>query len=469
MPEFVRTEDLFKPKQSEPALDSKDVWRRSGYILIGLAVFLGLVIAGWYAWHLIHRSSYHNRLAAITADYPAGTGLDAARVLPQIFVTVMTGTGAHAWFDADRYRQRVEAFAQNFNDVIVVRTQEEALRFSSSQPTYQLQFSFGVLEDAMRGVLQITDANDGRLLDAKEIVLDEAMVRMYRPGSLAQTPNDLNAVRLAIESYGLIYTDIVKLSSIDGPLACFGKVYAFQANPTQSGHLAARQCLEDTIRQHPQLIQAYSLLGGIYISEYLNNLNSMPGDPLELADAALKKAVRLLPNSSLAYQYMQYLILIRGDPEAAIKAGEKSVRLNPESMAAIGNYACILSFLGRYEDAAALLLRAETDLVSPPQWLHFHTFLSLNNLGRYEEADYHAEHLTGASIPLFLSAVAIAAHRAGNEAAAQQAIQSMIGRAPAWRTNPLGELKRYGFSDGAAEKLLRDLVTAGLSLRDEPN
>ena len=169
-----------------------------------------------------------------------------------------------------------------------------------------------------------------------------------------------------------------------------------------------------------------------------------------------------MPESPLAYQYLQHLLLLKGETPAAIAAGNASVRLNPESMETIGNYGRLLSYMGRFREAVDLFLRAESRMISSPQWLQFHTFLALNNLGRFQEADLQASLLTGTTIPLYMSARVISLHRAGSDAAAKEVIDAMITAEPGWATNPMAILKRHGFTEQVADALTRELVTSGL-------
>ena len=460
VPEFVSVAAQANKRTGRPEFPFGIV-KRVLFGLLMVTVLGAAGFAGWYYWTTFTLKAHRDRLAMIAADYPPGTGLDAAHVLPQIFFTVDAGE-AYDWFDADDYRRRDEIFAQLFDDMVVVRSREDARRFAGWQPTYELRYHFDRMSGALRGVMQLIRADDGRLIKAEDILLTNGMTQPYEPGSRFTTPDDLAVLRRAVQVYGWLYGDVSRSSSVTNPLACLYKGYGYYLESTVAYHLAARNCLESTIRDHPWLSPAFTLLGGMYLSEFRRGVNRLPGDPLERSEAALRKAIQIAPMSSAPFANMQSLLLARGNILAAQEAGVHAVELNPEDMDGVGSYGSLLARVGNYKEAVASLARAEANIATAPKWLHYYMFLALNNLGRTEAADRQARWLSDSSSSLYMTAAAIAAHRRGDAEAAKAAINAMIAADPEFATEPRAPLKRRGFTDAVADRLLKDLVAAGL-------
>lgn len=433
--------------------------------VIAVAVLLGVAAyGGWYYWANYTLEAHRSRLAMLAPDTVSGTGLDARQVLPVLLVSVEKNEALPPWFDADLYRQRIEVFAQRFDDLVIVRHNLTPAQIDPLQPAYRMAFTFSEKDGELNGLLQLSSLTKGRLIAAEPFSLSPDMMQLYTPGSLFQTPADLKIVRDIVQTYGVIFGDVVKRSAINAPLACLTRGYTVTINTTRQGHLAARRCLEKTIAENPHLVPAYTLLAEMYLAEYRQKLNPLPGDPLERAEAAIKRASQISPTSSGPYQTLQDLLLIKGNTEAAVIAGRRAVQLNPEDMEAVGAYGSVLARVGRHLEAANNLLRAAANLRAIPRWLHFYTFLALNNLGRAGSADRQTPPLVGTQDPLFLTALAISAHRRGDEVAARTAIDTMLATEPAFRTDPLAVLRRRGLSEAVANMLLYDLDSAGLGI-----
>ncbi len=457
---------------SEPAAaETVKPARRGGIAWVPIAIILGVsaliglgAFFAWQYWSTHTERAHRSRLATIEADYPAGKGLDATRILPQVFVEVQEDDDLPKWFIRDLYRNRIETFIQRFDNTVVVRRDTGEERSGPDQPSYRLSITFTRDGDNVLGLMQVLHIDDGRLIASEQFPLRSDMMRIYLPGSLHRTPQDLAQVRQLVQVYGAIFNDIINLERVSEPLACLHKGYGYYLDSNARNHSAARACLEKTIVDNPRLAPAFSLLGAMYLTEYRREINRLPGDPLERAEAAMRRAIQLAPTSSIAYQNLQSLMLVKGDINAAVEAGARAVALNPEDMEAIGNYGTVLARVGRHLEAASLLLRAEANSRAVPQWMHFYAFVALNNLGRAEDADRQTTTLVGTRSSLYLAAVAIAAHRRGDETAAHAALEGIQEMEPDFGENPYGLFRRRGFADSVTQILLGELSAAGLEL-----
>jgi tetratricopeptide (TPR) repeat protein len=433
-------------------------------LLLSLAT--GAAIGVWYAGTRITPPAPPARTDAQPADpkaaaeaEPGGLGLDAGRVLPLLTVTVELREPRPFDFDPEVYRSRIEGFARRFDDTVVVTRRSTDYPTPAGQPHYRLHFLVAREGGTTNAYIQLIRAGDERVVRSTALVLDRSLT----PATASfTTPDDLAFVRDVVQLHGAITQDLVNVPEIGGELACLTRAWNYYLDSSPQNHREARDCLVPLAAANPSLVPALTMLGAAYMSEYRQDYNRLPGDPLVRAEQALRRATRVAPASSAPYQTLQNLLLIRGDIEAAVAAGARSVQNNPEDMTAVGGYGAVLARIGRYEEAVHLLTRAAANSDVPPKWLQFYTFLALNNLGRTREADEQVTLFEGSTSSLYLAAAAIRAHRRGDEIAAGQAIAAILKIEPSFREDPKDFLRRRGFTDLVADRLLVDLAAAGL-------
>lgn len=118
------------------------------------------------------------------------------------------------------------------------------------------------------------------------------------------------------------------------------------ASPTER-EIAERY---EIVRQFPDTVDAYVLLGNAYLQHVRET-----GDPTDYgrADAAFDEALRREPESVDALIGKGVLALARHDFSAALTLGEQAVALSPRSARAHGVVVDALTELGRYDDALA--------------------------------------------------------------------------------------------------------------------
>lgn len=433
-------------------------------------VLLGVFAANmlWSSYKADERSETQRRMEAITAEAPAGVGLSDAEVLPQIYVRVQAEGPVPSWFDRYRYAERLAVFARPFFDSVILRSPETAAARSQLQPTYELNVSLhqgtGVTarRNVLEGVMRVIDVAHARTVNEEPVLLRESMAGPYEPGSRMTTPLDLSLVREVVRRGGIIHRDLAQWKALSAPLSCLLEALDKRSREDRAKHLRARECLERMIVEHPRLAQAFVLLGQIYQTEFAHGLNPLPGDPLERAEAAVRKALRLSPSSPVAHGTMHHLLLLRGDVEEALTIGRKAERLNPEDLLCAGVYGSLLVRIGRYRAALRRLAKVRWNGGEDDPWISFYSFLALNNLGMHNAADRFARKLSGDADPLHLAAIAIAAHRAGDTRVAGEAIEGLLEMEREFMIDPRAPLIRRGFSVEVAERLMSDLHAAGL-------
>lgn len=401
-------------------------------------------------------------LADRSAGPPLRRDLDASRVLPLLRIDVTVRNEALVRLDAEIYRNRLEAFAQRFDDTVVVSRRSVDFPAPPGQPLYLLRFLVAREGSATNAYWGLIHTGDDRVVKSGAIALHlDRPPPAAAPDAPPETPSDLALIRDLVQMHGAIGQDVGALSDISPELACLARGWRYYLESSARNHLVARTCLEATVAENPRLAPAQTLLGAMYLSEFRQALDVGAGDPLARAEAALRTAVHLAPSSSGPYQTLASLLLIEGDADAAALAGRRSVELNPEDMNAVGNYGAVLVRIGRYDEALPLLRRAAENMASPPKWLQYYAFLALNNLGRTEEADRYVAFFEGTRSSLYLTAVAIRAQRRGDASGAAEAFAHIVAAEPDFGTDPRAFLRRRGFADVVVDRLMIDLERAG--------
>ena len=115
----------------------------------------------------------------------------------------------------------------------------------------------------------------------------------------------------------------------------------------QTAHEFARQA----IQLDPNSASAYTLLSQIHVYKRR----------YELAVAAIDQAIRINPSAAESHAHRGWVMLASGQPDESIKSSETALRFDPSSPPLIlGNLGWAYYFDERYEDAVALLERAQT-------------------------------------------------------------------------------------------------------------
>lgn len=433
--------------------------------ILATAVLTALVLIGAFAVYL--RPSSPPQPAQTASSIPPAAGvastnssvdrrdLDAFRVLPLLVVEVEVRNAALVGFDGEIYRNRIEAFARRFDDTIVVTRRSPDFPAPIGQPLYRLHVLVDREGASTNLYYRLLHAGDERLLRSGALSLRPA--GRDRPLSPPETPADLALVRDFVQLHGAITQDLNNLSDLSEELACLARAWHYYLDSSSQDHLAARSCLETVVERDPRLAPALTMLGAMYLSEFQQRFNPRGADPLSRADDVLHRAIRVAPSSSAPYQTLQNLLLVEGDVAAALLAGARSVEFNPEDMNAVGGYGSLLARVGRYDEALPLLQRATAEMASPPRWLQYYTFLTLNNLGRTEEADRQVAFFDGTRSSLYLTAVAVRAHRRGDEAAAAAALSAIAAAEPDFDRDPRAFLRRHGLADAVIDRLMADV------------
>jgi adenylate cyclase len=151
-------------------------------------------------------------------------------------------------------------------------------------------------------------------------------------------------------------------------------------------NVQARELLQRAIELDPNFAPAYAWLAAAHVNDYVSGWSASPSRSLELALEAGTRAATLDERYPYAHWALAMINLWMRRYDAAIRAAENSIALNPNFADGYNSLGVILHYVGRSEEALHCFERsAALDPICPGMVLHFHgqTYFQL---GRYEEA-----------------------------------------------------------------------------------
>jgi len=148
-----------------------------------------------------------------------------------------------------------------------------------------------------------------------------------------------------------------------------GIPYFYRFN--KEGNIQARQMFEEAIALEPKNAGAYTLLGWTYLMEVWSGLSESPGRSMGRAAELAQKALALDDTLDLPHSLMGNIYLMSRQYEKAIAEEERAIALNPNGADAHAHLGMTLNYVGRPEEAIALLKKAIRLNPIPPNWYLF--------------------------------------------------------------------------------------------------
>ena len=219
---------------------------------------------------------------------------------------------------------------------------------------------------------------------------------------------------------------------------CVLQAHAYWVVFTRDLHAKVRACLEGAVKREPTYAEAWAWLAMLTIDEYRLGFNPQP-EPRRRTTAAAREAVRLAPDSEVAYQALAYSRFYDDDLDGFFVAAERALELNPNNAQVIASLGLHLVYAGESERGLALLQKAAVLNPQHPGWYYFPSMYVYYGRGEYELALAEAKKLE----------------------------QTDVFWAPAWLAAIYGQLGRVTEARGAVAELLRMNPTFPSTFREE--
>ena len=165
----------------------------------------------------------------------------------------------------------------------------------------------------------------------------------------------------------------------------------YNLQSTKESVFKAKQLAEEAIALDPNYAFAYTVLGASYGIPIFLGISKSPGESLKRAIELSQKAIALDDSLGRAHAALGYWLIVARQYDKAIAEGQRSMALEPNSGEVIYNYASILTFAGKLEEAVPLFKEAIRLNPIPPNSYLRHFGIALRDSGRYEEAIVQAK------------------------------------------------------------------------------
>jgi TolB-like protein/Tfp pilus assembly protein PilF len=155
---------------------------------------------------------------------------------------------------------------------------------------------------------------------------------------------------------------------------------------TIEGTIKARQLAEEAVSLDPNYASAYLALAYATLAEVWLGLSKDPQESLKQCMELLKKAIAIDDSFATARVTLGYTLVMARHYDEGLAQAERALELEPTSADVIYNYATILLFIGRGEEAIPFFNSAIRLNPKPPNKYIRHLASAYRDTGRYEEA-----------------------------------------------------------------------------------
>jgi TolB-like protein/Tfp pilus assembly protein PilF len=247
---------------------------------------------------------------------------------------------------------------------------------------YVLEGSVRKAEDKVRITAQLVDAQTGHQLWAERYDRDLKDIFELQDEI---TKNIITALNVQLTEGEQARLSAKGTANLNAYLKA-SRAWWYNLQSTRDGVLKAKRLSEEAIALDPNYAFAYMTLGASHGISIFLGMSKSPGESLKRAIELSQKAIALDDSLGQAHVALGYWLSMARQYDKAIAEGQRAMALEPSSADVIYNYAAILCYAGRFEEAIPLLKEALRLNPMPPNSYYRHFGLALREAGHYEEA-----------------------------------------------------------------------------------
>lgn len=317
-----------------------------------------------------------------------------------------------------------------------------------------------------------------RVLDLQKNTYIWSHDKDYKTGSVDQLDFEEEltseiASRLA-SPYGIIQAfEYSRMKNVPGSAAdayrCVLDVYTYANDQTPKKHKEVRKCLEKSVKNYPEYVEAWSLLSYLYIEEIKLGYNPRNG-PIPANVRAMKAAQRSVeidPRSARAHQNMAEVAKLYNDESLLRRHLKIAILLNPNDSEVLATAAWSYGEMGEWALAKELAKKAARLNVGHPRWYHGILFSCYYQDGQYSDALTHALKYFQAGYLYSHIALATSYAQLYQTEEAKKIVDGMEQRFPDFKENPKASIAKLSFKADFREKLIIGLKKAGVVFEAE--
>jgi adenylate cyclase len=160
----------------------------------------------------------------------------------------------------------------------------------------------------------------------------------------------------------------------------------FHERSNRENNFMARQKFEEALALDPNYAAAFNLLARTHFMDVWLGSSKSPKASLMTAIDLTQKAIVLDDSLADSHALLGYLYTLTRQHDKAIAQGERAVELDPNSSLAYLWLGTSLNYIGRNEEAVAMIEKAIRHNPMPPSSWFVFLGSALSNAGRYDEA-----------------------------------------------------------------------------------
>lgn len=342
-----------------------------------------------------------------------------------------------------------------------------SLRPSGAGSIYVLDITADVEERTLRCQWILSEHRSGLILASREeIECAGASSMMAAEKSVGE------AVARAIgQRWGIVNVNERKLhpDKHQDAYSCVVHAGTYRASLDDVEQKDILKCLEAAVRDEPLYSDAWAMLSYIRMNE-IRGLYARPAESgriLQEALGAADEAIRTAPHSALAHSMRSTVLFAMGKFEEFERAGRRAMDLNPgagEHQLTLGNR---LYVMGRYEEGAELVRRANAREYYHPAASYGVPILELYRQRDYEGALRLASNLSIDENYYFMHAIlAAVCGQLSDRARAQTHLQILRHLRPDYATEFYTDWRGRQFQEDYIAHIVEGLAKAGFAVVD---
>ena len=346
--------------------------------------------------------------------------------------------------------------SSSVTDLVKVLNVEYFLNGGVRRDRDQLRVTVQLI-DAIEGYYLWTEAYDckltvGNIIDIQVDIAQKIVVAVANPGSgVLSLDRQRSAMRKGKSCLG-VYDSIFRAHQ--QVLLC-----------TQAAHKIARNSLEHAVEIDSDCADSWAWLSYIYGDEGMNLYNPLP-EPWERAHDAVSKALKIDPLNQMAnLQRTTHLCLERRDREV-LEQAEKTVAINPNNAAILGDIAIWVMSSGYWEQGFELATKAAQ--LNPEGGVSYFSICRYHYYrGDYEKALDTAIKVNFPEMPDYWQHLAAAYGKLGRTTEARTAAAKLLELRPDFIEHAYEHSRQFSNSDEYIEDFIDGVRKAGLDIPPE--
>ncbi|MEM8649325.1 MAG: hypothetical protein AAGF54_02235 [Pseudomonadota bacterium] len=365
------------------------------------------------------------------------------------------------WVKVKKTRSNTMVAFSRFNEFRIIRDSNgsEATTNNSATADYDLHMLYEKedLGDALEIFITLSKMPQGEVIWSEKLTLDEPQERRVEARN---TEKIRAAISEILSPYGILYGDIKNRKDASPRLECIREIYSYFSDENLQAYTNGLECGRQSIAAGNASSSMYALVTFLHVEAYRKRFAGVSDNLLQDAFDLAGEAIRLDPRNARAYQALFAVHKTSGEIEAAQKAAEKAIELNPFDRDIIGDYAAFLIANNEMMTATPYLEETLALTPHPPVWLNFFNFIHADVTGDDARANRIASRLDHTKAPISAIAVILNHEREKSPSRLASAISHLEKLEPSFLEAPQDGLLRRGFDEELADKLASRFLTA---------